>query len=97
MKRLNNILIFVVTSGDQSRCGCVLVTMFANVLLQADDNELRVDVGKAQIALKNIIGAFTATQCKNWIGRPKIFFILDESTGHDGYFDPFNEIEVFLN
>ncbi|XP_059475690.1 uncharacterized protein LOC132196811 [Neocloeon triangulifer] len=74
--------IYEKTFGEQSEVGCIIFCFFVK-LLQDENEEICLNIDGKQIQLGKIIHHFIGPDNEKWIGRPKIFFFINQSVSTD--------------
>ncbi|CAB3387873.1 Hypothetical predicted protein [Cloeon dipterum] len=59
--------------------GCVLTCLFGQVSENKDTNEVCVLVDGREVPVTDILHAFVGPNNDRWIGKPKIFFLVDQT------------------
>ncbi|XP_059489715.1 uncharacterized protein LOC132204878 [Neocloeon triangulifer] len=66
---------------QQTNIGCVMMCVFARLyLVDKQKSEIFASIGGKTMKLGDIVYRFVGPSNEMWIGRPKIFFFVDETT-----------------
>ncbi|XP_059474055.1 uncharacterized protein LOC132195835 [Neocloeon triangulifer] len=79
-KDLNSV--YEKTQGEQSKVFCILAVFFAPLFLNKE-NEVCVRIGETSTKIGDIVYKFLGPGNEMWIGRPKLFFFVNETIHSD--------------
>ncbi|XP_059470991.1 uncharacterized protein LOC132193991 isoform X3 [Neocloeon triangulifer] len=72
------------TQGEQGEVGCFLAVFFAPLFLN-EENEVCVLIGNTFVKIGDLVYKFLGPGNKMWIGRPKLFFFVDQTIDFDNF------------